>query len=674
MEYSQVGRKPGLQRGKIVRELSLRTSLILLMVVASTLTFALVGGTLLLFRLPQVEARARAQLQERAENTSRLLDHFTAGVDAQLAPLGRLARGRSPTELQAYVDAIVGDGEVFEAVFILAANGAVETLGLPGKYRKAAAELHGADFSGNRLFQSARVLAQTGEPAPVIWSDKYLSALSGKITVGVALTAGDKIIIGEASLERILGMLKDAARNEEATVVIVDGNGQWLASSNPDPNPPGRFVDYGSVPAFKAVMSGRPPPDYDAPFGQRLLVSGMLSGKLRWAIAAAAPAGWGNYNYRMTILLVSGGFFGSMLISMLLAPLWAARMQRPLKALIARTNLVTAGDYVAPWPARGRIAELNRLTENLSNMTQVIQIRESEFRNLNSELEERVARRTEELMQSNDELEAMVDNLKETQDYLVQSEKLAALGNIVAGVAHELNTPIGNGLLAISTLRDRLLEFRKELTTGLRRSALDEFVAVVDTGSDIAVRNMRRAAELVTSFKQVAVDQTSSQRRTFSIQEVVDEILMTLNPMLKRTPYTVETEIPEALTLDSYPGPLGQVLANLINNAVLHGFGERSRGKIRIVVSLKSPGYIQMSVHDDGKGIPAELLGHIFDPFYTTRRGRGGTGLGLHVTHSLVSNVLGGTVSVNSRVGEGTEFVIVIPQSAPLTATPSRPG
>jgi signal transduction histidine kinase len=146
---------------------------------------------------------------------------------------------------------------------------------------------------------------------------------------------------------------------------------------------------------------------------------------------------------------------------------------------------------------------------------------------------------------------------------------------------------------------------------------------------------------------------------------VVDEILMTLHPTLKRTPYRVETEIPEDLELDSYPGPLGQALTNLINNAVIHGFENRDHGTIRITAAAKPPGKIAVSVGDDGRGIPAERLGRIFDPFYTTRMGRGGTGLGLHVVHSLVTNVLGGTLTVSSREEEGTEFVMLLPERAP---------
>jgi C4-dicarboxylate-specific signal transduction histidine kinase len=297
---------------------------------------------------------------------------------------------------------------------------------------------------------------------------------------------------------------------------------------------------------------------------------------------------------------------------------------------------------------------------------------EKEILALNVVLEERVADRTEALSHANDELEATVENLKATQENLVQAEKLAALGNLVAGVAHELNTPIGNGLMAISTIRDRLQTFRQAAVEGLRRSALDDFVASVDTGSDIAVRNIQRAAELVSSFKQVAVDQTSSQRRTFQIREVVEEILLTLNPTLKRTPYRVETEILEDFELDSYPGPLGQALTNLINNAVLHGFEDRDHGTIRIVAVTPATDHLSITVRDDGKGISTDRLGRIFDPFFTTRMGSGGTGLGLHVVHGIVTNVLGGTISVNSTVGAGAEFVMTLPRHAPVKASAEK--
>lgn len=294
---------------------------------------------------------------------------------------------------------------------------------------------------------------------------------------------------------------------------------------------------------------------------------------------------------------------------------------------------------------------------------------ERELRSLNVELEERVTQRTAALNKANHEISEALRNLRQTQRGLIEAGKMAALGELVAGVAHELNTPIGNGLMAASTLHDRVREFESVMHSGLRRSMLDDFVNHARTAAQIMVRNLQRAAELVTSFKQVAVDRASSQRRKFDLREMVQEILITLHPTLKRTPHQVSMQVLIGIELDSYPGPLGQVLTNLINNAVLHAFEGGQIGKICISASMVEADRVRITVSDNGNGIPPELLKRIFNPFVTTRLGRGGTGLGLHISYNVVTNLLGGRLTVKSVEGEGASFEIWLPKQAPLPPT-----
>lgn len=292
---------------------------------------------------------------------------------------------------------------------------------------------------------------------------------------------------------------------------------------------------------------------------------------------------------------------------------------------------------------------------------------EQEIRELNATLEDRVIERTEELQQANQELETTLDALNQAQEELVNSEKLAALGELVAGISHELNTPIGNSLMVASTLNDQTMALTADYrdNKGIKRSTLDHYLDDVGHASDILVRNLHRAADLVNSFKQVAIDQTSSQRRAFSLAEVVSEILLTLWPMIRKSPFTIEQSIPDKLNFDSYPGPLGQVLTNLINNALLHGFEGRNRGTIIIAARENAEGMIELTVSDDGIGIPASHLNRIFDPFFTTKLGAGGSGLGLNITHNVVTGILGGRVRVQSAVGVGTTFTLILPKIAP---------
>lgn len=286
---------------------------------------------------------------------------------------------------------------------------------------------------------------------------------------------------------------------------------------------------------------------------------------------------------------------------------------------------------------------------------------EQEIRELNTELEERVRRRTEDLQQANLELGKTLEHLTTTQEELVRSEKLAALGRLVAGVAHELNTPIGNGLMAATTFRDQFREFRERLSIGLKRSDLNGFLTTAETASDIIVRNLERGAGLINSFKRLAVDQTSAQCRLFILSETVNEVLTILHPTLKRTPYIVETDIPSNIELENEPGALEQVLTNLINNAVLHGFEGRDHGLIRISASIANDNWVHIIFSDDGKGMNDEILSHIFDPFFTTKFGQGGSGLGLHIVHNAVTGILGGSIKVESSPDHGTRFDIFIP-------------
>ena len=289
---------------------------------------------------------------------------------------------------------------------------------------------------------------------------------------------------------------------------------------------------------------------------------------------------------------------------------------------------------------------------------------ERELRELNAELEMRIARRTESLTQANLALQQAVQDLQVAQTHLVQSEKLASLGSLVAGIAHELNTPIGNGLMAVSTLRQRTEDFRAQVDKGLRRSDLDQYLSRVEAAGDISTRNLERASELIASFKQVAVDQTSVQRRVFDLADLIHENLLTLQPTLRRTPFQVQVEVPSGVTLDSYPGPFGQVLTNLIQNAVVHAFEGRESGQVWVRATQEGD-LVELSVSDDGRGISPEIARKVFDPFFTTRLGKGGSGLGLHMAHNMVTGLLGGQIDLRASAAGGAEFVIRCPRVAP---------
>lgn len=297
---------------------------------------------------------------------------------------------------------------------------------------------------------------------------------------------------------------------------------------------------------------------------------------------------------------------------------------------------------------------------------------EAELERYREHLEMMVRERTEELDHKNDALNAAVDNLQsalkalsQTQDQLIQSEKLAALGSLVAGVSHELNTPIGNALLVASTLEGRTREIEQAMPAGLKRKDLENYLKDSGDATALLLRNLDRAATLISNFKQVAIDRTSSRRRLFHLAEHIDEVLSTLHPKLAMSPYVVETDIPGGIDLESYPGPLGQVISNLVDNALLHAFEGRDRGTVRISARQLKPGWVELCVGDDGSGIRPEIIKHIFEPFFTTKLGQGGSGLGLSIANNIVTGLLGGSLDVRSEPGAGSFFCMTLPNVAP---------
>jgi two-component system, NtrC family, sensor kinase len=271
----------------------------------------------------------------------------------------------------------------------------------------------------------------------------------------------------------------------------------------------------------------------------------------------------------------------------------------------------------------------------------------------------------QELGRRKGEAEEALARLKEAQDQLVQTEKLASLGALVAGVAHEINTPVGIALSCASHLDDSTRAMR----TLFEADDIDvgDFERFMETATDTArliLSNCERAADLIRSFKQVAVDRTSAGRREFDLAGAIRETLASLGPSLRPAGHEVAIACPEGITVDGNPGALSQVLTNLVMNSILHGYEDGQRGRLSITVDQPDPTIVRLVYADDGKGIPKANLRRVFDPFFTTRRGSGGTGLGLHIVYNLVHATLGGTVTAYSREGKGASFTVTFPKVA----------
>ena len=270
--------------------------------------------------------------------------------------------------------------------------------------------------------------------------------------------------------------------------------------------------------------------------------------------------------------------------------------------------------------------------------------------------------------ESEEEARAALTNLQNAQDGLVQAEKMASLGRLVAGVAHELNTPIGNIVMVASTQQEVAQGLVQSVAAGtLTRSSLSTFAERTSEGAGLMLRSANRAAELIQSFKQVAVDQTTDQMRDFDLAEQMGEVLSIITHVLAKTSIRLEEHLEPGIEMHSYPGPLGQVITNLVMNAIAHGFDGKQSGTISVACERQGD-YAHITVADTGKGIPPNNLNKIFDPFFTTKLGQGGTGLGLHISHNMVYGPLGGRMSVQSTLGVGATFKLVIPRCAPVGA------
>ena len=269
------------------------------------------------------------------------------------------------------------------------------------------------------------------------------------------------------------------------------------------------------------------------------------------------------------------------------------------------------------------------------------------------------------------ELVNSLHHLEMTQKELVQSEKMASLGALVAGVAHEVNTPVGISVSAASFLQGRTLALRRHLDSNASDpTAIREFLDDAEESARLLLSNAGRAADLIQSFKQVSVDRVSEKHRNFLLREYLEETVANLRPELRQTLHRVEIACPRDLEIEGYPGPLAQALSNLVMNSIRHAWPHDVAGTIRLEAKQEEKDSIVLRCSDDGCGVPARILGKLFEPFFTTVRGKGGSGLGLYIVYNIVTQTLGGTIDVESEVGVGTTFTLRFPR---VLAAPTHP-
>jgi signal transduction histidine kinase len=649
--------------------LSIRTRLLAFMLVAAfpaVIIMLLTGDELEDNAVSSAESRSLRQVQNMAAHHERIVDN----ARLLLATLAKTTEVRSLDRKSS--QELLADVQQRNSVYVslaladvsgrILARAPAQSFGNrdddPGKAEYFKKALAGGEFVTGEytyLRQAKRVVLDFAQP---------VADASGK-NVGVLLAAFD--------LNHFGSLFAEAGLPQGAVFTLTDAAGMRLTRF-PETE---KYTWVPDLPQMIARMSG---PQDEGAF-QEVGVDGVLRlyayKRLHFAgapfpflmirlgipVDEALAMARGLVNRNLAVLFMASGLF------MFAAWMFGeVAVVRKLKELLRAATQLGAGDLDARTGLPHGSDEIGRLGFAFDTMAQALQERDRERRaaeeevaTLNRELEERVRQRTSELAAANQGLEEAMERLSQAQLQIIQSEKMAALGVLVAGVSHEINTPVGIGITAVSFLEEKSRDLRKLYDSGtVTRADFQEFMTTVDTSVKIISGNLARASDLLHTFKRVAVDQSSEEKRVFKVKEYIGEILTSLQPKLKRTRHTVSVTCDDALEIESYPGVFYQILVNFIMNSLAHAFPEDAEGHMSITVTIQDS-HLSLVYADDGAGMDAATLSRIFEPFFTTTRTLGGSGLGLSIVYNLVTRTLGGEIRAASEPGKGTVFTIVAP-------------
>ncbi|MBF0612516.1 MAG: sensor histidine kinase, partial [Magnetococcales bacterium] len=379
-----------------------------------------------------------------------------------------------------------------------------------------------------------------------------------------------------------------------------------------------------------------------------------------WSLAAIRPhkhlleSRW-DMELIKQVLATTGG---AILFLSALTVWWlVGRMVQPLRALTQAAQEVVAGKQDTRFPSCTRRDEIGQLAHSLNQMRQTIL-------DYHHDLEEKISQRTEKFLGANMRLQETIEELEGTREELVHREKMASLGRLVAGFAHEINTPVGIAIGSLSVVPEGINHLRQMLNQEeVDGEVLDRLLDKLDEAAKLGLGNLSRAAEIVSRFKRTSVDQSMEADRLFNVKEAVEDVVLSLHNQFKKTRIWIDTVCPADINVYSQPGALGQVLTNLMMNSLIHGFDQgQQAGTIEIKISLSQDGsHVVIIYSDTGKGMSAEVVKKIFDPFFTTARDKGGSGLGMYICYNIVRTQLKGTIECGSHPGEGSVFQIEFP-------------
>ncbi|MFQ3229835.1 ATP-binding protein [Reinekea sp.] len=608
---------------------------------------------IVVFVVPTISANLQGHQERLAYSVSNQVETVLEGAEEHLKLIAYdiSANSKNYADLSTQLTGFVQSSNMFSTVYIANKESQITAIGLPSTQASSRQLFIGLDISFNRLWGGESQSRLTS------WSNIFVSPITGNRVVALKMPINSTTLVAEFEINRLPEIVQRMSLGAQQ-VIILDAQANIIA--HPDIEMSLQQINMGFDPLFTQrndqVRGGQfswQQVDYQA--------SIVPMDGIPWQAAVIEPIVSFNALVRNTIIIWLSVTLLASLLTVYFSYRSAKQLSTPFEKLKQLTLDISAGSYKGS-TITSKIQEVNLLSSQINTMANQVEQRERDYETLTLELEDRVKQRTAEYESTNTELSESVLQLETTMDQLVQAEKLASLGSLVAGIAHELNTPIGNSKVAVSSQRYIIDSFLKDFQAGkVTKSRLDSFLAEVSETTEMSYRNLERAKELIQSFKQVAVDQTSSQQRVFNLKQVIEEVVVTLGPTVRRLPVYIQLNIDSKITMDSKPGGLMQVLTNVITNAVNHGMDGRASIDINIRGERSSEREILLEISDNGIGMSADHVKRAFDPFFTTKLGKGGSGLGLNIVNRMVVDVLEGTVVLISSLDEGTTVRLVLP-------------
>lgn len=651
--------------------MTIRTQLLLVMLTALFLTTTIVCNVQIYTTYEQTRTTMENNLQNQANQIASQVDSWYRTItlsgqyfDSVYSPHA------SQQDLYRLLGAIYNSTDMFDNMILINSDGSV-IAAYPFD-----AEISNMNFSNQDTYKAAAASLQ-----PAI-SQLHSNTTTGKLVFTIAQpvldTHGQLLVtlLQNIKQEALQDLLSHTKNDSPGQVLLFAANGQIVAPITPA-NTPDQKIPTEVFDLFRRDMQEIN--DFTDENGATQMFS----------ISRIPTPGWGvavivnNHDLLRTLYnSIKYGFVTFCIIFIILAVVTSIifnQLFRSITKITEQIAVMSEGDFssaaidqnlikAAPRELKQLCMTFNRMAETIRQDITAREQTEEELRLARDELEARVELRTQDLLAMNEELHSTnlelfdaLDHLKHTQSRLVQAEKMASLGSLVAGVAHEVNTPLGIGVTAASHLRQITQDILKlyEANT-LKRQDFSLYLADAQEAAIIICSNLERAAQLISSFKQVSADRSTEVKRTFYIKQYLNEVLLSLHPRLKKTQHTLTVICEENLKIDSYPGAFAQIITNLIMNSLTHAYLPEDTGNIVIHVTVTSKS-LQITYSDDGRGMAEDVRARIFDPFFTTYRSGGGTGLGMFVVYNIVTNQLAGTIECISQPNKGATFIIQIP-------------